>query len=700
MQFPQSARASWFREFSLLALLIALLTGSAVAGVSKKDLQNLPPHYRKWLSEDVVYLITDEEKDAFVHLPTDDARDKFIEHFWEIRNPSPGSPTNSYKDEIYRRIAYANQWYGHESGIEGWRSDRGRVYITLGAPQQTGKYLGLANVRPMEIWFYSNDNPALPPFFNVVFYQKSAGDEMRLYSPFVDGPDKLVLGGNENNRVSSYQLLRHDAGAEVAQTVLSLIPGEPVDTQSATSSLASDMLLNNIRGLANHPLNKDMLRERSNLLEAVSHRVVLHGDYLDVLTVALVDPSGETNLHYVLRMKRADDFSLAQDDNKRYFYSASVHTNVLTPEGKSIFIQDRKLSSYIDDRQFVKIRNGVFGYEGVLPLPPGKYKLQFQLTDEVKHTTFPAEREVIIPARPPDGMRITEVVPFSEAATTSSPSLPFTAAGVRFTPSSPDLSLVAGQDLQFFYQMRAAPSNSTSPPTDDLQVEYAYGRMGMHDTKTITDTVARNQFDANGSMINGKKINTGDLGPGPYRMAITVTDPTTHARAVASFQFHVGESNASPPIWDVSDPMAAEDVQKGRRDYQRALAYVMQGQPQNAVSYLQNSYSKDPAEQTRDRLVDLLYSRQAFHEVAELYFKGGVTAETSEETVLAMAESLRQMGQVGKSIQVLEAELPFRKTSALYLGLARYYQMSGDANKATEMEQKAKELTASTQPTT
>lgn len=699
MQLPQSGRVPWFREFSLLALLIALLTGFAVAGVSKKDLQNLPPHYRKWLTEDVVYLITEEEREAFVHLSSDEARDKFIEHFWEIRNPTPGSPTNSYKDEVYRRIAYANQWYGHYTGVEGWRTDQGRVYITLGAPQQTGKYLGLANIRPMEIWFYSNDNPALPPFFNVVFYQKSTGDDMRLYSPFLDGPDKLVLGGNENNRQSSYQLIKHDAGSEVAQTVLSLIPGEPVDTQSATSSLASDMLLNNIRGLANHPLNKDMLRERSNLLEAVSHRVVLHGDYLDVLTVALVDPSGETNLHYVLRMKRADDFSLSQDDNKRYYYSASVHTNVLTPEGKSIFTQDRKLSSYIDDRQFVRIRNGVFGYEGILPLPPGKYKLQFQLTDEIKHTSFPAEREVVIPSRPTDGLRITEVVPFSDAVTTQSPSLPFTAAGVRFTPSSPDLSLIPGQDLQFFYQMRAAPSNSTPPPTDDLQVEYAYGRMGMHDTKTIGDTVARNQFDANGSMINGKKINTGDLGPGPYRMSISVTDPTTHQRAVASFQFRVGDTNPSPPIWDVTDPSAAEDVQKGRRDYQRALAYVMQGQPQNAVSYLQNSYSKDPAEPTRDRLVDLLYSRQAFHEVAELYFKGGVTADTSEETVLAMAESLRQMGQVGKSIQVLEAELPFRKTSALYLGLARYYQMSGDANKATQMEQKAKELTASAQPT-
>ena len=308
----------------------------------------------------------------------------------------------------------------------------------------------------------------------------------------------------------------------------------------------------------------------------------------------------------------------------------------------------------------------MFGYEGLLPLPPGKYKLQFQLTDEIKHTSFPAERDVVIPSRPTEGMRVTDVVPFSEATTTRTASLPFTAAGVRFTPSSPDLTLIIGQDLEFFYQLWAAAGAVSD---QDLQVDYSYGRMGMHDTKTITETLARNQFDANGSLINGKKIPTGDLGPGAYRMSITVSDPTTHARTVAGFQFRVAESNPSPPIWDVADPSAIEDLQKGRRDYQRALAYVMLGQPQNAVSCLQNSYSKEPAEQTRDRLVDLLYSRQAFNEVAQLYFKGGVTADTREETVLAMAESLRQLGQVGKSIQVLEAELPFRKSSALYLGL-------------------------------
>src|SRR5215475_5566386 len=143
MQLLQSDRVLCTRFSRLLpvTLILAVLVSSATAGVSKKDIQNLPPTYRKRLTEEVTYIITDEEKEAFVHLSSDEARDKFVEHFWEIRNPNPGSPTNSYKDEIYKRIAYANQWFGHFSGDEGWRTDRGRVYITLGKPQQVGKYL-------------------------------------------------------------------------------------------------------------------------------------------------------------------------------------------------------------------------------------------------------------------------------------------------------------------------------------------------------------------------------------------------------------------------------------------------------------------------------------------------------------------------------------------------------------------------------
>jgi len=700
MQSPQSdsVLCSFFRRLSFLTLLLAQLTSVAMAGVSKKDIQNLPPTFRKWLTEEVVYIITDEEKEAFVHLPSDEARDKFIEHFWEIRNPNPGSPTNSYRDEIYARIAYANQWFGHFGNDEGWRSDRGRVYITLGKPQQVGKYLGLSNVRPMEIWFYSSDHPALPPFFYVVFYQRENGSEFRLFSPFMDGPEKLVTGPTEGDRVSSWNQIDHDAGREVARTVLSLLPDEPVDYQSATSSMASDMLLNNIRGLANHPLNKDLLRERSALLESVSHRVILHGDYLDVLTVPLVDASGETNLHYVLRMKRAEDFSLAEGTNGKYYYSATVAARVLTPEGKLIFAQQRKLTDYVDDRAFIRLKSRVFGFEGLLPLPPGKYKVEFQLGDEIKHTTFPAQREIVIPARPTDGLRITEVVPFSEAVAGQPAFLPFSAAGVRFTPAMDSLTLLPGSDLQFFYQLWRSPKDSQSATDAKLQVEYAYGRMGLHDTKTVSEELAEDQFDSNGGLINGKKIPTADLQPGGYRMAITITDPVTHLRSVASFQFRIADVDTSPQNWDIVDPEAGGDFQKGRRESQRALCYLALGNKEDALVSFRKAYGKSPDEPTRDRLVSLLYSRQAFSEVAELYARGGVTEQTDEQAILDMAESFNRLGQTAKSIQLLESALPLRPSSALYLGLARYYQKSGQAQKAADMEQKAKALAP--EPTT
>jgi GWxTD domain-containing protein len=92
--------------------------------------RELETPYRKWLSEDVAYIITDEERTAFKRLSTDEEREQFIEQFWLRRDPTPDSAENEFKEEHYRRIAYANERYA--SGIPGWKTDRGRIYITFG----------------------------------------------------------------------------------------------------------------------------------------------------------------------------------------------------------------------------------------------------------------------------------------------------------------------------------------------------------------------------------------------------------------------------------------------------------------------------------------------------------------------------------------------------------------------------------------
>src|SRR5260370_7573878 len=88
--------------------------------------------YKKWLQEEVPYIITSEERASFKKLTTDEEREQFVETFWERRNPNPGSPENEFKEEYYRRIAYSNEHY--PSGIPGWNTSPGRIYITPSPP--------------------------------------------------------------------------------------------------------------------------------------------------------------------------------------------------------------------------------------------------------------------------------------------------------------------------------------------------------------------------------------------------------------------------------------------------------------------------------------------------------------------------------------------------------------------------------------
>jgi GWxTD domain-containing protein len=127
--------------------------------------KELETPYKKWLNEDVTYIITDEERQAFKRLATDEEREQFIEQFWLRRDPTPDTVENEYKEEHYRRIAYANDHYA--SGIPGWKADRGRIYITYGPadeieshpsggsyqrPNQEGG--GETSTYPFEQWRY------------------------------------------------------------------------------------------------------------------------------------------------------------------------------------------------------------------------------------------------------------------------------------------------------------------------------------------------------------------------------------------------------------------------------------------------------------------------------------------------------------------------------------------------------------------
>jgi GWxTD domain-containing protein len=117
---------------------------------NKKALKiELSKPYKKWLEEDVVYIITDEERAAFKQLSNDEERDNFIEAFWRRRDPTPDTEENEYKEEHYQRIAYANEHFA--AGVPGWKTDRGRIYIVYGKPDEIDSHpSGGTYERPME----------------------------------------------------------------------------------------------------------------------------------------------------------------------------------------------------------------------------------------------------------------------------------------------------------------------------------------------------------------------------------------------------------------------------------------------------------------------------------------------------------------------------------------------------------------------
>lgn len=163
--YPKPSSASWA---PLLAVAVFLATaGISLAAWQSESSKHSPTvsqapmdsaaasSYSKWMNEDVVYIIDDAERAAFQKLTTDQERDHFIEQFWERRNPTPGSSANKFKQEHYRRLAYANQHFRTASGTPGWQTDRGHMLIVYGPPDEIDSHpKGPQTPVGIETWMY------------------------------------------------------------------------------------------------------------------------------------------------------------------------------------------------------------------------------------------------------------------------------------------------------------------------------------------------------------------------------------------------------------------------------------------------------------------------------------------------------------------------------------------------------------------
>ncbi|KPJ69643.1 hypothetical protein AMJ44_03030 [candidate division WOR-1 bacterium DG_54_3] len=381
--------------FFLFLILFSTAFVSLMAGKEEISLKELPARYKKWLEEDVIYIITPKERELFLQLETDKARDIFVEAFWKQRDPSPGTPENEFKEEHYRRFSHANEYFGRETTRPGWQTERGRIYIILGPPLDIGRYEGEGFVFPAQIWSYQgNPEYGLPSHFHLIFYKRRGIGEYVLYSPGRDGPQSLLINykGDPSDVYAAYlQLRKFDS--RLAEASISLIPGE--STSYGRPSLASDTLLSRVYSVPNKMVDwkyAEALLKFKDLVE-VDYSVNYIGS--DSLVSVIQDDSGLFFVHYSVEPEKLSVLSYEE----KHRVNLELNGIVTDIDGKMIFQYEKTFPLNFNQEQIKDVEKTSIVIQDMIPLVAGDYRFSLLMKNTVSKEFTSFERNISIPER-------------------------------------------------------------------------------------------------------------------------------------------------------------------------------------------------------------------------------------------------------------------------------------------------------------
>jgi len=399
----------------LILPLVAYLTGSGLALTGQPELSpksnlsagqqasrkkeppaKLPDQYKKWLEQEVVYIITPAEKEIFLKLKTDRERDLFIEAFWKHRDPIPETEENEFKIEHYKRIDYVNRYFGREAAKPGWMTDRGRMYIILGPPNDIQHIDGKSEIYNCEIWFYQGKQDlGLPPGFNLLFFQERGTGEMRLYSPATDGPQALLTGywGDPTDYSRAYSSLR-EVDLNLANISMSLIPGDE-NLGLGRPSLSSDLLLRQIEQTPQKMVEDKYARKFFEYKDIIDVDYSVNYIDSDALVRVLKDPSGLYFIHYDLEPSR---LSINQYDNQ-YATNFKVNGLLSTVDGRLVYQFEKTFPVKLTPDQMKERQHLPLAIYDVFPCVPGEYKLSILAKNEASKEFTSLEQTIRIPEK-------------------------------------------------------------------------------------------------------------------------------------------------------------------------------------------------------------------------------------------------------------------------------------------------------------
>ena len=375
----------------IFAFSLILATG-ALAGPEK-----LSPELRAWL-EDISPILTRTERAVFQKLQTNAEREKFVRFFWRMRDPLPDTAANEFQKEYEERVRFADQNFGRSSPKRGSQTDRGFFYLVLGPPLERHFFTTESQVWPNELWFYKGAQEyGLPDYFYLIFYQPEGIGDYRLYSPGVDGPEKLAIpsmGAGTMSRSQAIEAIRK-ADSELASAALSYMPGEQ---PMGMGSFSSDTIIASVRGLPDKKFSDSYARSYMTYKDYIETEYSDH--YLQsAFQVKVFREGGQAFIHWTIEPEKMN-FGV---QGSSIYASFELVLRLEDGRGGTIFEKVEEIPLKLTAEQYKAHERQRFAFQDILALVPGEHRALFLLKNKTGKDFSSFETRVVTPSEPEAG---------------------------------------------------------------------------------------------------------------------------------------------------------------------------------------------------------------------------------------------------------------------------------------------------------
>ena len=527
--------------FAFLALAFAAPSGLAQKKSSGQDPSEKPRNvkpeikkaYKDWLDKDVAYIITDEERKAFKKLETDDERERFIEEFWRRRDPDPDTDENEFREEYYERIAYANEHYA--SGIPGWKTDRGRIYITWGKPDETeshpsgGSYNresyeggGSTSTYPFERWFYRY----LPGV--------GSGIEIEFVDPTGSGEYRIARNPDEKDAL----LHVPGAGLTLAEEMGLADKGNRIMNQGGIGNpnytREADSPFNRLQVLAD--LSRPPAIKFNDLASAVNTPVIEDNPLSFDVRVDFFRQSDE-------RVITA--FTIQTDNQNLVFQdSGGLQQAQLNIFGKITHVSGRRAGVFEDPvitratpQELTEAKERKSAYQKAVALAPGRYRVDVIVRDIASGATGVRHVGFEVPKYDPAKLSTsTLILAVKLEGLGDQPAVGmFTIGNVKVIPNVSG-SYHRGSPIGVYMQIyNAGVDQTTLRPSVD--VDYVLTKDGKEIVKQVEDW--RGNSDSGQRLTLARLLDSRTLTPGDYALEVRVKDRVSGQALVQSAKFTI-----------------------------------------------------------------------------------------------------------------------------------------------------------------